>query len=143
MEDPNLTGMRTRSRAAQATAAPSAAAANIRQLAKSARSAAVLQKQESTEKASLKDVLTEEQQKQSVKALFDCRSKLVNWEVELRSILESGIYKSSSEYSHNRYASIRSCRQFVDHVTESMAKGTTSRSQIDMLRSIIKFTLDS
>ena len=141
MDDSNPPGMRTRARAAQSVVS-STAAANIRQLAKSTRSTVGLSKQEPSPKSSVKEALSEDQQKISVKALFDCRVTLQNAERTIRAQLESGLFqlRVSSEGLHDKYAMVKSLRQYTEQICESMEKGSITRDQIDILRSIIQFS---
>ena len=139
--DPNVAagiGTRTRSRVAQASAS-SVAAANIRQLTKSSRTTSSNQGQNILVMPSKRVALSEEQQRDSVKAVFDMRVKLFALEQRLRSELESeGFEIISSENAHEQYAVIRSIRLRADSICESLMKDPTEQLVAE-LREIIKF----
>ena len=83
--------------------------------------------------------LSEEQQKESVKAVFDMRVKLVSLEQRLRSELESeGFEILSSENAHDQYALVRSMRRRVDSICECLSKDPSDALIVE-LREIIQF----
>jgi hypothetical protein len=131
-------GTRTRTRAAQAKAS-SVAAANIRQATRSTRVATISQDTRVQTAESRRQTLSEDQQKESVRTVFETRQKLVEWELKFVSELESeGFELISSENAHEQYALVKSMRRCMDTLCDSLAR-ELSEAQTAHLRDIIKF----
>ena len=89
----------------------------------------------------MKQNLDENQQRASVKALFDCRCQLANLETRLRVELESeGFHDITASDLREQYAKIKSLRMLTDSICASMGDETVDAGQITTLRRIIEFT---